>query len=349
MDRITYISTYNKDLSPEEIQEIGRISMENNERDNLTGVLLCLKGVFYQIIEGDGTNLYECFSRIRNDPRHSDIFILNIEKNLTERSYPQWKMKTVVLDENNDPLMPPIRKLLDSLAKTHTTLKKYAPPEILEGIQDGIDPLTWGLESDEMVVLFSDLIGFSTLVEIAEIGDVQAVLDNYFEIAFSIINDSGGTISKLTGDGFMAYFPVKEATSALSASAKIIAALKESRQNSQSPFLKLSYCAIGLSAGKVVKGNIGSLIKKDYTVLGDVVNSASRLESHTRKLGHSILFDDRLMAYLSNESEFSISRLEDFTPKGKTTKLKIYTLNNPEVRFDQSPEKIAGRIRDIST
>lgn len=347
MDRITYISAYGSDVTPNDIYEIGRKSQLNNSRDSLTGALLCLKGVFYQIIEGEKPQLYKCFSRIQADPRHSDIFILNIEKDIKTRLYGQWNMETVVLDEQTGPLMTPIRNLLNSLTRTHQTLKKYAPLEILNGIQNGMDPLTWGLKRDELVVVFSDLIGFSTLTEETVLKELQDILDTYFGLAFLAIENSGGTISKITGDGFMAYYPVSQANLALEASLEIVRALKKKRSTTKSPFMKLSYCVFGLSAGHVVKGNIGSAVKKDYTVLGDVVNSASRLESHTRQTGHSILFDHRFKRYLTDDSGLSTLELGDFTPKGKSRKMQIYTVNDPDATLDRSADEIAGEIRAI--
>jgi class 3 adenylate cyclase len=347
MDRITYISKFREGLTVSDIKEIGRKSEANNEKDGLTGVLMCFKGVFYQILEGPPKTLYKCFNRIKTDPRHEDIFILDIKRNINQRLYGEWKMRTVFLDENKDPLISPIRDLLASLTNTHTTLKKYAPFEVLDGIQAGQDPLKWRMRRTEMVVLFTDLIGFSTLVEKASINDVQKVLDNYFRISLSIINSTGGTISKLMGDGFMAYYPTDREADALHASVEIVNRLKKTRLAAKSHFIKLSYCSIGISAGAVVQGNVGSLVKMDYTILGDVVNSASRLESYTRKKQHAVIFDHRFKKYLPKDLSLDIMEIGALKPKGKTQTLKIFTVANPDVRFDKSPSQIAERIRSV--
>lgn len=349
MDRITYISKFGKGITDKDIKEIGSKSEANNDRDNLTGVLMCFKGVFYQIIEGASASLYKCFNRIKSDPRHEDIFILDIERNIGKRLYGEWKMKTVFLEKNTDPLISPIRDLLSSLTNTHSTLKKYAPFEVLDGIQQGQNPLKWKIKRTEMIVLFSDLVGFSTLVEKADIDDVQKVLDNYFEISLAIINRTGGTVSKLMGDGFMAYYPIDHAKSALNASVRIIRGLKNSREKALSPFEKLSYCSIGISAGAVVQGNVGSLVKMDYTILGDIVNSASRLESYTRMKKHSLIFDHRFKQYLPRDLKFDILDIGTLKPKGKTQTLKIFTVADPIIPFDRSPEEIAKMIQSIKT
>lgn len=347
MDRITYISKFRTGLTVKEINEIGRKSSENNSKDNLTGVLICFKGVFYQILEGPVTSLYSCFKRINSDPRHEDIFILDIERNIKKRLYGEWKMKTVLLDENKDPIISPIRDLLASLTNTHATLKKYAPFEVLDGIQAGLDPLKWAMKRTEMIVLFSDLIGFSTLVENASIHEVQSVLNNYYHIGLAKIHSSGGTVSKLLGDGFMAYYPITHAEQALNASIDIINGLADARRKPKFSYEKNMYCSIGISAGEIIQGNVGSMEKMDYTILGDVVNSASRLESHTRKKKRALLFDQRFRQILPENPNFEILRIGSLKPKGKTQTLKLFTVSGPNIAFEKTPEQIARDIRGV--
>lgn len=347
MDRITYISRFSKGVTLEEVEVIGKKSEANNAKDNLTGALICFNGVFYQILEGPTGPLYQCFERIKADPRHQDIFIMDIERNVPNRLYSKWKMETVILDKNTDPLMTPIRNLLTSLTNTHSTLKKYAPIEVLKGIQQGHNPLDWGMERADMIVLFSDLIGFTTLMEKAGIDKVKQMLDQYFDISLAAITDSGGTISKLLGDGFLAYYPIDQAAAALNASIKIMKSLHQLRNNATSPEGRLTYGSIGLSAGPVLKGNIGSMIKKDYTVLGDVVNSASRIEAYTREVGYSVLFDHRFKSYLPNNYPLSISKIGTITPKGKSQSLNIYTIDDPIIAFEKSVQEIFESLGSV--
>ena len=347
MNRLTYISSFGRSTSLKDIREIGRISEVNNARDNLTGVLLCFRGVFYQIIEGEEEEINRCFDRIKADPRHDDIFILNIEKEIPSRMYEEWKMKTVFLDDQKFPLIMPIRNLLDSLAKTHSILKQYVPKEILEGIQRGSEPQNWGFRREEYVIMFSDLLCFTTITEKIDLPGMQELLDTFFEIASKIIAESGGMIAKLTGDGFMAYYPVTIANLALRAGTDIIKALRQQRQQSSSPFIQLAYCGIGISAGTVVQGNVGSARRQDYTLLGDVVNSASRLESYTRETGHAILFDQGLYQYLTPEKELPILDLGQHMLKGKTKKSQIYTVDDPATVFDKTTAEIADAIGAI--
>lgn len=347
MDRLTYISSYGKEISPQEISAIGRKSQVNNAKDNLTGVLLCFKGIFYQILEGDPAPLYRCFNRIQDDHRHSDLMILNIEKNVNERLYGQWKMKTMILDDSTDPITTPLRDLLNLMTRTYRTLERYVPLEVLEGIQQGIDPLSWGLERQKRVVLFVDMVGFSTMIEKINLAQLQDLLDVFFELASKAIDNTGGRISKLLGDGFMAYYSLKDASLALRGAISIVKGLKELRAVTASPFLKLAYCGIGISAGPLVMGNVGSTVKKDYTLLGDVVNSASRLETYTRKAGYNILFDHRFVKFLAKDHHWPLLKLGKYKLKGKMNELHVYTLDDPDVIFDRSPKQIAHEIMNI--
>jgi len=347
MDRISYISSFSKGITLKDVEVIGKISVANNAKDNLTGALICFNGVFHQILEGAPGPLYQCFERIKADPRHQDIFIMDIQRNIPTRLYSEWKMKTVILDENTDPLMTPIRNLLTSLTNTHSTLKKYAPIEVLNGIQQGQNPLDWDMERLEMIVLFSDLIGFTTLMEKAAIYKVKQVLEQYFEVSLAAISDAGGTISKLMGDGFLAYFPINHAAAALNASIGIMKSLHQLRNNATSPYEQLTYASIGLSAGPVLKGNIGSSIKTDYTVLGDVVNSASRIEGYTREVGYSVLFDHRFRSYLPKMFDLDITKIGSLIPKGKSQTLNIYTIDDPIIPFEKSPQEIVESLRSI--
>jgi class 3 adenylate cyclase len=346
MDRITYISRFGKGVTNADIEQIGEISEINNARDQLSGALLCYNGVFYQILEGPPETLYTCFNRIKKDPRHQDIFILDIQRDIEERLYPQWKMKTVFLEKKAEQLMTPIRDLLSAMTSTHEILRKYVPREILDGIQNGLNPLEWEMELDESVVMFCDLVGFSIMLERARVDEVKRVLNQYFGHSLSAVINAGGSISKLLGDGFLAYFPIDKANSALESAKEIIRAQRSVRDRTSSPFEKLCYCAVGLSAGPVLKGNTGSAAKMDYTLIGDVVNTASRLESYTREVGYSIIFDHRFKKYLDDTNQYI--PLGTLIPKGKSQELNIFTLDDPMVSFDKTPEEISNAIRSIN-
>jgi class 3 adenylate cyclase len=303
--------------------------------------------MFYQILEGEPDALYDCLNRIQRDQRHQDLFVIKREKQIPNRLYGDWNMKTIVLDDNEDPVIAPLKNLLDLVTRTYRTLEHYAPVEVLEGLQQGLDPLEWTLKRQKKAVLFADIVGFSTMVEKMNLKELQKLLNTFFDISLNNINQTGGRISKLLGDGFMAYYPIDKCKEALYAATSIIFDLKSLRASTRSSCFKLVHCGIGISAGTVVEGNIGSQLKKDFTLLGDVVNSAARLQNHTRQVGYPILFDHRFKSSLSGSLDWPIKDLGVYRPKGKINDLTIYSLEHPDLVFSISPDQISYELKNL--
>lgn len=343
MKRLTYISSFSRPLGKDEIDQIAAKSIENNSRDGLTGVLFCFNNIFYQILEGDEQMLDKCYARILSDNRHNNIFCLEIEKDIKERYYADWAMKTVRLEESNDSLIMPVRTMLNSLAKTHYILERYSPQIILNGIQQGENPLEWEPFNAERIVLFSDIMASTTLTESNSVEAMSLLLRTYYEICNRVITQSGGVISKLTGDGIMAYFTWDEADKAIEAAATILKELQAVRKaHSPNDIRNLLYAGIGLAGGKVREGNIGSELKKDYTLLGDAVNTAARLEAVTRKVRYALVFDTSIVHRLNKA--YNLKKLGKYQPKGKTEMLDLFTLDEPYIKMVSSHGSLKDRI-----
>ncbi|MCB1172774.1 MAG: BLUF domain-containing protein [Leptospiraceae bacterium] len=343
LKRITYISNFSDKLNLKDIETIGEVSVRNNQRDGLTGSLLCFRGIFYQILEGPPEQVDLCYQRILADERHENIYVLKIETGTMQRDYKEWSMKTVILDENTDAMMRPMKNLLDSFQLSHRTLEKYAPTTVLKGLQRGENPLEWDFRKVEKIVLFSDIFSSTTFTEVLSLEAVTNILDSYYDIINAEISKAGGTIAKLTGDGLMAYFDSHQADAALLASRACLRQLSElraARQFAYSPYL---YAGFGLSAGQVVTGSIGSSIKKDYTLLGDAVNTAARLEAVSRKTGYGLILSASLVDLLQDKSD--IRKLGLYQPRGKTQRLAIFT--TADSRLDRSAAAIKHAIRDL--
>ncbi len=331
MKRVTYISNFSRPLSAEELETIGRVSVANNRRDHLTGVLLCFQGIFFQILEGDDAAVDRTYQRIQADDRHANIFLVNMETSIRERLYPDWEMKLVVLDESNDDLVRSVRSLLGSVTRTHRILEKYAPLTILRRIQEGIDPLSLSFRYVERTVIFSDIFASTTLTEHLGPGEVSSLLDDYYRITLGAIKRTNGVVSKLTGDGLMAYWPADATDQALTACVESLRELASYRALSKGRIGRLLYAGFGVASGRVLEGNIGSNVKKDYTLLGDTVNKAARLEGVTRRVQHGLVLDESVRPHMG--TAYTALRLGRYRPKGKTQLLEIYTLEEPAVKL----------------
>ncbi|MCT7958757.1 BLUF domain-containing protein [Laspinema palackyanum] len=343
MKRLTYISKFSRTLCAEEIEAIGRVSGQKNQQANVTGVLLCLDGIFFQILEGEAEKIDRIYERILADDRHTDILCLKSEGEVGERMFPDWSMQTINLDENTDLLIGPIKVLLQTLTESHRVLEKYTQPSIFKIISQGTNPLTIRPKAVEKIVFFSDIVSFSTFAEKLPVEEVVSVVNSYFSICTAVITQHRGEVTKFIGDCVMAYFDGDCADDAIQASLDILTELEILRNTSPegSP-LRVLYSGIGLAKGKVIEGNIGSEVKKDYTILGDAVNVAARLEALTRKLSQALVFSGEVKK--STAKSWDFIWLADSALKGKSESIEIYSIDNEMTRKSSGGLEIARNI-----
>ena len=327
MKRLTYISNFSKSLTKKEIENIATISQTNNSREGITGVLLSCNGIFFQILEGDEENIDRLYEKILKDDRHNQILCLKSEFNVTERRFPDWSMEVIALDENNDILLQPIKILLQTLGESQATLATYTQSGVLKAIEKGLNPLTLTPRYTEKIIFFADIVSFTSITEKLQVTEVVDLLNQFFTICTQAISARGGEVSKFIGDCVMAYFDGDLADEALQASLDILTELEILRNQSpiNSP-LRVLYIGIGLSKGTVLEGNIGSQTKKEYAVIGDAVNVASRIEALTRELNRFLLFSASVRMNLSDR--WKPVRLGDFHAKGREEIVEVYSIDD---------------------
>lgn len=125
----------------------------------------------------------------------------------------------------------------------------------------------------------------------------------------------------------MAYFDGDRADDAIQASLDILTEMENLRKSApEGNSLRVLYAGIGLAKGKVIEGNIGSTIKKDYTIIGDAVNVASRLEALTRKVSRSLVLESDVKN--SAKVDWNFVSLGEFNLKGKEKSTVVYSLDN---------------------
>ena len=330
MKRIIYISKITNPLSNKEIEQIGNISIQNNMQINVTGSLVFFEKMFFQIIEGDDKVVDRLYEKIGNDPRHCDILRLKTEDDINERLFPDWYMKTINLDNNVDDLLRPIKILLQTVIETHSIVERYTQPTILKILNKGLNPLTIKPVNVEKVILFADIISYTTISEKMTLEGTLLILNTYFEICSRIILNKGGEVNKFMGDGLMAYFDVGQADNAIQACLEILEELSSLRQNSieNSP-LKLINSVFGLAQGEVIEGNMGSHYKTDFTIIGDAVNEAARLEKLTREVKRSLVLSESLKH--SAKEPWSFISLGKYNLKGKRNTSEVYSIDHDMV------------------
>ena len=287
MKRIFYASRCARSLSGEDLREIQRASERNNSQEEITGFLIRLSDFFFQALEGPEESVDHLFqSKIQKDSRHTEILTLRTETNVTSRQFPQWRMKVFDLSSDQRELPTAFRYLMEALTDSHLTLARYTQPNVVDLLQQGIDPTQLRPRKQTMAVLFSDIIGFSILAERLSPDDLLRLVNAHVGVCAEAVEGNGGVINKLLGDGVLAYFREESPDGAIRAALELLRRMMSFRTEAPegSPERHL-FSGVGLAFGTAYEGNIGVKSKQDFTILGNTVNLASRLESMTRQLG----------------------------------------------------------------
>ncbi len=199
-------------------------------------------------------------------------------------------------------------------------------------------------ETRSVAILFSDIRSFTNISEKNRADVLVAFLNRYFSTMVEIIKKHGGTIDKFIGDAIMAEFgtPVSyedNCRRAVMAAYEMRDALPGIEMGDLvMPDGMVFNIGIGIHYGEVIVGSIGSKDKTDYTVIGDNVNLASRLEGLTKTYGTQILVSESVRAD-AGEDSFSFRHLDDVRVKGKKNAVPIYAV-------DRSPEEFPAEYKN---
>jgi len=228
-------------------------------------------------------------------------------------------------------------KNIEKEAKLRSNFQRYLSPSIVDDIINNRADITLGGEVIECSILFSDICKFTTISEKEKPEVILATLNDYFSIMTEIIFRHKGTLDKFIGDAIMAVFgaPMFSPDShrqAVLASMEMHQALGVLTRKWEVEGKPTFRHRIGINTGLVVAGNIGSPDRMDYTVIGDVVNTASRMESNARPM--TTLISDN--TYQKVKDLVKVRALEPIVVKGKTEPLRTYEVVALKPQADQS-------------
>lgn len=212
----------------------------------------------------------------------------------------------------------------------------YVPPAVVDDLVADAGALRLGGEKRELTVLFSDIRGFTALSEGMQPEDLVKLMNEYFTVMTERVFAHKGSLDKYIGDAIMAVYgaPVAENEHPLQAcrsALDMLRALDKLQQKWRPMGLPVIGIGVGINTGPMIVGNMGSATRFNYTVVGDAVNLASRIESLNKTYGTSILISE--YTYERVKGEFSnVREVDSVRVRGREQPVRLYELF-PEGKF----------------
>jgi adenylate cyclase len=234
-----------------------------------------------------------------------------------------------------------------------SALERFLSPEVAEMVVANPDIRLGGV-NQEVTVMFADIRGFTPMSENLEPSRVVEILNEYFTRVTDVIFDNGGTLDKYIGDAVMAVFgaPIskgKDAANAVNSAIQIQRLLIELNRDAAARKWPELRVGIGINTGNAIAGNIGSPRRLDYTVVGDVVNTAQRLMANAT--GAQILISESTAKKLGKS--FDMERLPELKVKGRSEAVPVFSVawteTPPATTKKRRPARGATLSRKVST
>ncbi len=208
-----------------------------------------------------------------------------------------------------------------------TLFGTYVPPELVDEMVKEPERYSMDAANRELTVMFCDMRGFTALSERMEPLQLQALLNGVFSRLTHILRSRRGTIDKYMGDCVMAFWGAPVATPdhahlAVMAALDMVRAVAQLNEEHRSEGLPEIGVGIGLNTGPMCVGDMGSDIRRSYTVIGDAVNLGSRLEGLSKTYGVTVVVSDTTRAMAPG---FTWQELDRVRVKGKAQAVTIYT------------------------
>lgn len=218
----------------------------------------------------------------------------------------------------------------------------YLSAELLDKLIANPKALALGGEAKELSVLFSDIRGFTTISESMDPVSLIKLLNRYFTPMTNVVLQNGGMLDKYIGDAVMAFFnapvDVKDhADASCKTALEMIEELEKLNKVLVLENILPIHIGIGINTAEVVVGNMGSDTRFNYTVIGDGVNLASRVESITKNYGVNILITEFTARKIN--SSFVYREIEPVKVKGKDTAVVLYELM-PTTDYSREVKKL---------
>ena len=231
---------------------------------------------------------------------------------------------------------------ISSEKRVKTTMARYMSKEVVDQLLEGGEAELGG-KNQHVSVLFSDVRGFTTISEAIGARETVKMLNEYFEVMVEVLFNNDGILDKYIGDAMMALFGApfngpKDADNAVNVANQMMVELDSLNKRRESVGGDPINIGIGVSTGEVIVGNIGSPKRMEYTVIGDSVNLAARLEGATKFYGVKILLSGSTVDELKHDTP--LREIDLLQVKGKELPVTIYEalgFHNDESFPDMAP------------
>ena len=215
------------------------------------------------------------------------------------------------------------------LEVANSQLSRYFSPNVATEISTETLLLQPGGKIQKVTVLFTDIRNFTSISESKNPNEILQFLSEYHEIIVSKIFKYGGTLDKFIGDAVMATFGTpfpneKDSLNAVLAAKEMSESLSQLNLERKARGLFEIKHGIGIHTGNALVGNIGTKDRLEYTVIGDVVNTANRIESMTKELEQEILFSKEVATEI--ESHIQYKEVGKVKMKGKSEEIILYSI-----------------------
>lgn len=206
-------------------------------------------------------------------------------------------------------------------------VRRFATSEVAQDLQSRDFEL--GGRRVQASVMFSDIRGFTQLVDSQPAEETIELLNTYYTLMFDAISGQGGVVNQMVGDGLMAIFgaplpladPAKSAVAAAREMIELVDLFNREQAAAKKAQIRIG---VGIASGEVVAGYTGTHQRATYTCVGNTVNIAARLESHTKEAGKSILLDGATRAQLGEGAK--VAGLGAVTLKGVGAPVEVFAI-----------------------
>ncbi|MDY7040024.1 MAG: adenylate/guanylate cyclase domain-containing protein [Chloroflexota bacterium] len=311
--------------------DMEKITLFNRAAEKILGIPAhtCLNAPYCSTLPVLGETLPPLVEEVRTTGK--EYIRYEVESHFPTRGQVSLSMSLSPLKDAQDETLG-VAIVMDDLTekkryeRERTMIKRYLPPELIENLPENLEELQLGGSRQVLTIFFSDIRGFTTYSENHAPEQVVEIVNQYCALVNSAIRAHNGIVDKYEGDAVMAHFNtplLEEPQHALQAvrAAWAVKQMVESYHQRVPPESRL-YLGIGINTGEVVAGNIGAEDHMEYTLIGDDVNLAKRLQENAKPA--QILLGQT--TYQLVEDYVQVNVLEPIRVKGRAAAEQVYEL-----------------------